>query len=546
MKAAVFRSGLITILIAACTALCLPPPSWAVTSDELVRLFRPFPRHFNAAVDNDISVTCAAADIFVSLLEIDANGAFQPYLASWWDVSEDEKTYTFQLLVDTLFHDGHRVTSEDVVFSYHTFREYHPLGERLLGRVTEVEAPDSATFIVHLSQPDPALLLGLSSPFMPILPKHVYDGVDILQNPANIQPVGSGPFQLTSFQPGERFVLERFGEFFMPGRPWLQRIIGISGENPWFAISAMKNGTAHLFTFARHPDIVGLLANDPSLRIQTTGYEQIGGLNYLEFNLRKAPLKKQRVRKAIAHAIDLEQISAVVYQDTAFPLSGPLPLKSRFHSENTIHYGPDLNAAEQLLDEAGLKRGPDGTRFETRLTWQPDNAGLRRQVAEIIRSRLDEIGIRVVLDPPRNRLDWHTQIARWRHHMNLAEVKVWGDPLISLHQLFSSRFLDHRLGANTSGFVNEQADVLLDAAGSESNGEIRSQLYGQFQVLISDELPLLFMHEAAYVTIMHRHLQGFPHGARGVIGPLDRVYWKKESPVASSSAANGSDHSHEE
>ena len=332
MNAGLIRPHLTAILVFAVVAYCFVVPQTlkADSNGELVQLFRPFPVHLNSAISDDLSVASAASNIFVSLLEIDENGGFEPYLAIWWNVSDDEKTVTFYLQAETVFHDGEPVTSRDVVFSFNAFREHHPMGERMLRNVMEVEAPDELTFIMRLSRPDPALFKCLAAPFMPILPAHIYGGADLAENPANFKAVGSGPFRVTTFNTDEVFVLERFDSFLRPGRPHLDRIIGMSGENPFFAVSALNNESAHLFTFVEHPDIINLLSESGHLMITSTGYEQIGAMNILAFNLRKKHLRNLKVRQAIAHAIDLEYIGAAIHQDFALSLNGPLPLNSPF------------------------------------------------------------------------------------------------------------------------------------------------------------------------------------------------------------------------
>ncbi len=539
MRAGLFRFYLTAILVFAFATIWHPLPSTAETGGELVQLFRPFPGHFNSAIDDDLSVASAASQIFVSLLEIGEKGDIQPYLANWWDISEDGKTYTFYLQRETVFHDEKPVTSSDVVFSYETFRQYHPLGERMFRHVESVEALDSLTFVIHLSSADPALLYCLATPFMPIMPQHVYGSVDMLQKPANIKAVGSGPFRMIAYRAGETFVLERFDAYLRPGRPIMDRIIGLSAASPYYAVSAMNNGAAHLFTFVEQPEIINLLSDNNSLRITSTGYEQIGAMNLLAFNLRKKPLKALKVRQAIAHAIDLEHIGATVFEDYALALNGPLPLNSPFFKDGAADYPLDLETAEQLLDEAEFPRAVDGIRFSTRLTWAPDHSGSQQKVAAYIKSQLEKIGIDVTLDVPKNYIEWHIQVAKWQHHMTLTRVFEWGDPTINLQPLFSSKHLVHHLGSNTSGFFSKQADILLEAAEKEMNLGIRSELYRQFQILAREELPLYFMHEAPFVTIIHQKLQDFPVTGRGVIGPLDRISWKETETTGELGSEDG-------
>jgi len=513
------------ILILTLVVLCAPQPSFAKKGGDLVQLFHPFPAHFNAAISGDLSIASAASNLFVSLLTVSDQGSFLPYLASSWEVSEDGLTHTFHLQEGTVFHDGWPVTSEDVAFSYRIFRQYHPLGEKMFGQVEFVETPDQATFIIYLSQPDPALLFGLANPFVPILPAHIYGTGAIFKNPANVKAIGSGPFLVAEYQPGKRFVLNRFDRFLKPDRPCLDRIIGQNGSDASMAVEALNNRNADLFTFLQNLDVSDRLSENSELQVKSTDYENVGALNYLEFNLRKKTLKDLRVRQAIAYAIDLEHISRAIYREYTLALSGPLPPKSRFYSGNVEQYDLNLKKADQLLDEAGYPRAEDGTRFSTRLTWMPNPSGYEKQVAAYIQSQLGKIGIKVELDPPQSYIEWYIQVSKWQHHMTLSRVFEWGDPIINLHPLFSSEKIAHQVGSNTAGVYNEQVDVLLNAAGREGDPEIRAGLYQQFQALISEELPLYFMHETPFVTVISNRLQNFPTRGRNIIGPLDQVCW---------------------
>jgi len=523
MRAGYLNVRLTSILAFTLAVLFHPFLSHAESGGELVRLFDPFPAHFNSAVTDDLSITAAASNIFVSLLEIDDEGGFQPYLASEWDASGDGMVYTFRLAEETVFHDGQPVTSSDVAFSYRTFRQYHPLGERLFGRVESVETPDPGTFVIHLTKPDPALLFGLACPFMPILPEHIYGPAEILKNPANVKAVGSGPFRVVSFQAGETFTLERFEQFLRPERPLLDRIIGRDGSDIQSALSAINDGDAHLFTFVDTAKTAPVLSENDKFSVTSSGYENMGAMNYLEFNLRKKPLKNREVRQAIAHAMNLESINQTLFRDYAKPLNSPMSPASAFFKTGTVPYPTDIEKAKLLLDEAGYPLNKDGIRFETHLTWAPSEA--HHQTAIHIQSQLKNIGIDVILDPPQSYIDWYIQIAKWQHHMTLSRVFSWEDPIINLHPLYSSKLIRHQVGTNTAGFHNEQADVLLEAAEAETDGDIRSGLYQQFQELVGEELPLFFMNSPPFLTIFNPDLLNIPLTGRQVIGPMDRISW---------------------
>ena len=216
---------------------------------EMVTGYGQFPNHFNHAIQSGAATASPGTQIFALLVEI--NEQFQPipYLAKSWEVSDDHLTYTFHMVEGATFHDGKPITSEDVAF-LETVKANHPFGLAMLGPVDRVETPDKYTAVFKLSKPHPALMLVVSPPLLPILPKHVYgDGQPIRQHPANTKPVGSGPFKLAEYKPGEYFILERYENFFRPGLPYLDRIIGRAIKDPNANFIALKNEDFHMAMF---------------------------------------------------------------------------------------------------------------------------------------------------------------------------------------------------------------------------------------------------------------------------------------------------------
>jgi len=194
--------------------------------------------------------------IFASPLRYDENWNPQPYLAKSWEVSQDGLAVTLHLVEGATFHDGHPITSEDVAFSVMTVKAFHPF-KTMFAPVDRVDTPDAHTAVIRLAHPHPAILLCMSPALLPILPRHIYgDGRDILTHPANLAPVGSGPFKLVEYRPGVSITLSRYDGFFIPGRPYLDRIVIRLGDDPDAQVVAMERQTAHLavifsdFTFA--------------------------------------------------------------------------------------------------------------------------------------------------------------------------------------------------------------------------------------------------------------------------------------------------------
>ena len=182
------------------------------------------PRHFNPAVVSGDATALPGAQIFASPLRFDEKWQPQPYLVRSWEISKDGLSVTLRLVEGATFHDGRPITSDDVAFSVLAVKTYHPF-QSMLAPVERVDTPDPHTAVIRLVRPHPAILLAMSPALLPILPRHVYgDGQDLKTHPANLAPVGSGPFKLVKYVPESFVLLERFNEFFIPGRPYLDEI----------------------------------------------------------------------------------------------------------------------------------------------------------------------------------------------------------------------------------------------------------------------------------------------------------------------------------
>lgn len=262
------------------------------------------PRHLNGSVQSGIATAVPSTQIFASPLRYDENWEPQPYLAESWEVAEDGLSVTLHLVKNATFHDGTPVTSEDVAFSIMNTKENHPF-KSMFAPIEAIETPDAYTAVIKLSQPHPALLLALSPALAPILPKHIYgDGQDPKTHPANSAPVGSGPFMLEEFTPGEAVVMKKNPNFFIEGRPKLDKIIIRIIKDPSALLIAMENGEADMYPFMAGSQEIKRLEKVDHLAITDKGYAAVGPINWLAFNTASPKLSDVRVRQAIAYAVD--------------------------------------------------------------------------------------------------------------------------------------------------------------------------------------------------------------------------------------------------
>ena len=266
------------------------------------------PRHLNPAVQSGIATAVPGTQIFATPVRFDENWNPQPYLAESWAFSDDGLALTLNLRKGATFHDGHPITSKDVAFSIETIKANHPF-KTMFGPVEAVDTPDDHTAVLRLSAPHPALLLALSSALGVIIPEHIYgDGQDPKAHPRNSDTVGSGPFKLAEFKPGEHIILEKNENFFLEGYPKLDRIIIKNYKDVTSMVLAMDSGEVDMLPFLAGTRDIARLRKNASIEVTDQGYAAVGPLNWLAFNTKHEIFKDVRVRRAIAYAIDRDFI----------------------------------------------------------------------------------------------------------------------------------------------------------------------------------------------------------------------------------------------
>ena len=483
-------------------------------------------RHLNPAVQSGGNTGVPGAQLFAGLVRIDDGFEPRPYLAERWSISADGLSYTFHLVPGARFHDGSPITSDDVAFSLGVVREHHPFGIAMFDAVANVDTPDPLTAVIRLSRPHPALMQALAAPLMPVIPKHVYgDGRDPKTHPMNATPVGSGPFRYGEWVRGRHLILERNDDFFIEGRPYLDRIVFRIVKEPSVRKLALRKGEIDYFPFnpVRFRDVPGMAAN-PDLRVSTAGYAALGPLNYVEFNLRAPPFDDLRVRRAVAYAIDRDYMAETLHGGVPRPGTGPFHHASPFHVDGLNGYPLDLERARDLLDAAGYRPDADGVRMTVVLDYPPFHVDSHTTGAGYIKSQLKKVGIAVTLRAPGDLPTWAARIASWDYRFTLNTTWNYPDPVIGVHRLYLCANIRNIVWSNTQGYCNERVDALLREAASAADPARRKALYAEFQRIVTEELPLYFLNEEPYVTVSQRTVMNPPETVWGAMQPMDEVW----------------------
>jgi peptide/nickel transport system substrate-binding protein len=457
------------------------------------------PRHLNGAVQSGIATALPSTQLFASPLRFDDKWNPQPYLAEKWTFAPDGKSLTLNLRKGAVFHDGKPITSEDVAFSIMAIKANHPF-TTMMGPVEKVETPDPQTAIIRMSAPHPAIVLAMSPALCPILPKHIYgDGTDLKNHPRNAaNVVGSGPFKLVEFTPGQRVVMERFDKFFLPGKPYLDKVvINISPDSSSLMLG-LERGELHMFPFVSIPTDLRRLKDNGQVTLTPRGYEGIGPINWLEFNLTKKPLSDVNVRKAIATAIDQHFVAKALMAGFATPAEGPIVPSSPFATTDLVRYPVDLKKAAEMLDAAGYKAGTNGERFKLTVDYLPGADDQQKTVAEYVRAQLKKVGIAVDVRASADFPSWAKRMASKDFDMSMDIVFNWGDPIIGVHRTYLSSNIKPIVWTNQQSYNNPKVDELLNTAGGLLDATKRKAYYATFQKIVTDELPIEFINVVPY------------------------------------------------
>lgn len=499
----------------------------AAGANTLILATTQVPRHFNGAVQSGVATAMPSTQIFASPLRYDDKWNPQPYLAQSWEVSSDGLAVTLRLVKNVLFHDGHPLTSEDVAFSIMAIKANHPF-QTMLAPVDKVDTPDPYTVVIRLSHPHPALLLAMSPALMPILPKHVFgDGQDLKTHPANLKPIGSGPFKLTEYKQGDYYSLEKFDKFFIPGRPKLDKIVVrlVSDENA--AVVSLERGDVHMLPFVADVRDVARLQKVQSLFVTNKGFAGIGPLNWLAFNTKKKPLDDVRVRQAIAYAADRDFIIGKLMGGKAAPATGPIAPGSPLYEPHVELFKVNYAKSNALLDAAGYPKGAGGSRFSLTIDYIPGGDEQQRNVAEYLRSPLKRIGIDLQVRAAPDFPTWAQRVSNYDFDLTMDVVFNWGDPIIGVDRTYlTSNIRKGVIWSNTQQYSNSKVDQLLQAAAVETAPEKRKALYSEFQKIVVSDVPIHYINVTPYYNAFNKGLAELPTTIWGAMSPLDELYWK--------------------
>ena len=462
--------------------------------------------------------------IFDGLLAYEKDFTPIPQLATAWEVAPDFLQYRFTIREGVRWHDGKPLTADDVAFSLQRLKEFHPRGRSTFGNVTSIETPDAQTVVLRLSRPAPYLLTALAASESPIIPRHVFESIAGNENPPHEALIGSGPFRFREWVRGGHIILGRNDEYWQQGKPYLDQIIVHIVPDAAARTAGFEAGKFDLgFDGAVPLTEVERLKQVPHLALEDVPPAYLASHREIFFNFETPQLQDVRVRRAIAHAIDLKALHKLIYLGYGQYAFSPIsPALVQFHDASIRPYAHDLKEANRLLDEAGFARGSNGERFRLRLL---NNPAADPRHAAFIRQSLKPIGIEVDVSLT-DQATYVRQVYTDRaFDLAVEALSNMFDPAVGVHRGFlTSAFKVGLPFSNPARYSNPEVDRILTAAGTETDLAKRQQLYRDFQRIVHEELPSIDIAYPAAFVVKKKTVQGELLGAHAVVWSFADTY----------------------
>ncbi len=454
--------------------------------------------------------------VYNGLVRYDKNLTLEPELAERWEISPDGLVITFHLRRGVSWHDGAPFTAADVEFTYRVMID--PKTPTAYGedfrQVKKLVVVDPFTVRVTYEKP---FAPALASWGFSVMPKHLLDGKDITASPLGRAPVGTGPYRLKEWKAGEKIVLEAFDGYW-EGRPNIDRIIYRIIPDSATMFLELRAGSVDMMgleplQYTRQTDTAAFRKNYNKYRYLASSY------SYLGFNLNLPLFQDKRVRQAISHAVNKQEIIDIVLLGLGKEATGPYKPGTWAYNPDVKRYPFDTARARALLAEAGwTAKGPDGIltrggqRFAFTLMTNQGNK-TRAKTAEVIQKNLKAVGIDVSI----RIVEWAAFLKEFVNPRKFdAVILGWTVPPDpdAFDVWHSSKTGPAEL--NHVSFKNAEADALIEKGRRTFDQEARRKAYVRFQEILAEEQPYVFLYVPDALPIVSSRFQGIVPAPAGI------------------------------
>ena len=472
-------------------------------------------------LDPHVTLTAVGHQVYFNLVNtlvyLDNNYNFVPGLAETWTIEDDAKAYTFKLRKDVKFHDGTPFNAQAMAFNFD--RMVDPAtksrgAKSYLGTYSKAEALDEYTLRVSFKQPYPAFLMRATRAYLsPLSPTAVRAGGN---DGVNRRPIATGPFKMAKdwLGPGTEIALERFEDyrwappiFKNKGPAWLDRITYREVTELTTRLAALESGELDVVHEPGEANIERLNKDTKWLVVQA---QRNGSSQGHQLQIELPPTNELAVRQAMLYMVDRDSMLKAAYFGVHPPAYGPFsPALYGYDPAVEKMYPRDAKKAEQLLEDAGWKKGSDGIRTKggQRLklidtytnqptSYPPLHEFLQAQMKAMgmeIELRVVEAGALLQLGP--------------RREYHIATMGIRNNDPDVMRTIFHSE----NLGVRFIPGKDPKEDELLEKRAALPNGEERKQVYSQFQKYVMEQalcLPILAPKTTYAATAKIKNMPG--------------------------------------
>jgi ABC-type transport system substrate-binding protein len=434
--------------------------------------------------------------MYDSLLSVDPRDNVQPNLAERWETSTDGKLYTFKLRRGVRFHNGQEMTSDDVAWTINYLKnpKNAAFGRQRILMVNRAEPADRYTLRVYLNQPHGGFLAALTQ----IKAGIVVPKDSLEETPRNVDrfPAGTGPFKFVEWQPNQRIVFERYGEYWGEHKALVDRLVFKPILDDTVRLTAVRAGDLDMmrgtpYEWAKQikeGKVTGIVGLDAPFAL----------IKRIDFNVVGSPFENKTLRHAIAHAIDREEIVQGTFSGFADSKEVQnYPRHHKWYIEGVPTDPFDLEKARALLKKAGYK----GEKIELLLTPGSED----QKTAVVVQNQLRKIGLNLELNILQQAA--REQIVRkGQFHFALRGNNFYPDISDSYVQDLKC---EERRVSNQTGYCDKEMDELFDRADSEPDVAKRKALYKQILTKASEAMPIVGLVFVRKPFALQDYVKGF-------------------------------------
>ncbi|MCE5235117.1 MAG: ABC transporter substrate-binding protein [Clostridiaceae bacterium] len=460
--------------------------------------------------------------VYDSLYQMGTDRQPIPCLATSYDVSDDYKTYTFHLRDDVKWHDGTPFTAEDVRFTYdmvanviHSVVFTTPAKE-----IATMNIPDPYTIEFVLSAPRSEAIVTDLFGYMPIVPKHVYEGLSEAEVKTNTNNIGTGPYYVADFEEGNYYTLKANTDYF-GGAPVAEELVLIVMTEPTAAFTAIQSKQIDALMRPLSAELIEQYKADSTLGVlQGPGFRS----RLMLLNEYRYPFSEQDFRTAIASALDIEDIANTVtlgFSTVGSP--GFVHPEYYLYNPATPKYTQDTAKAKALLDGLGFVDGngdgvredKDGKKLSFELLVYANNPASIR-IAEIVKEQLAPVGIEVTVKALESSVVDELVAPNWDAvkpgDYDMA-IWGWGDVFMSTPSRFVEQFHSDPAVApsNLTRVRDAELDEIMEGVRDSVDIKVRNEWVNKMQIKLAERNTLIvFYYEDqayAYNPAVYDHWQ---------------------------------------